>query len=438
MEKNKGYLLPPGDAYTEDMECALVFYPDKPEYRRALLGSITYLATWIAWEKESEHKGIDAALSWKIALDKTLECWNMACIEGIQDQLTLILALVENNLSFCNVNISWSTTTVFVTSIFPESGDPPDYYGETAISDWDDWKEHVCFNAHAWIDELINTAETIETSFDVGTLTAGVLSGGLAALSFFVIGGAFPVSVIMIAFAALAAGITSNLFSDAADDIEDARDDIACALLQGTSLADAIEDALSSSVVWNLFYSLVDYDSAQAIIYEGGDGETFLDDSIKTDCECDALGEYAFTFDFDASTQGWILSGTYAEHQNDGYPDPWNLRVGTSGSYIGVTMQNIRNYSDCPNDVDEILMHTVTFWNKRTNSSAGNIRFQMRQTVEAGWTEWSYGGSDTWIERQKEWIGGERFDDQGSIRFKSDTESNYQHLDSITFRFDAL
>ena len=71
-KKNLGYLLPDGEAFTEEMACALVFYPDKKEYRQALGGSLGYLSTWLAWERDDDKRGSDAAREWKIALVMTM------------------------------------------------------------------------------------------------------------------------------------------------------------------------------------------------------------------------------------------------------------------------------------------------------------------------------------------------------------------------------
>lgn len=74
-----GYALPDGDAYTEEVACIKVYVPDRPEYRRALLGSITYLGTWIAWERDEQKRGRDASRAWRRANDRTLNEWAEGC-----------------------------------------------------------------------------------------------------------------------------------------------------------------------------------------------------------------------------------------------------------------------------------------------------------------------------------------------------------------------
>jgi hypothetical protein len=94
-QKNRstGYLLP-DDADTEDISCLLVFYPDKDEYRRALFGSLDYLGTWTAWQREPERKGIIASRLWKEANEKTRA--NMDCLALIGTALDRIATAIEN------------------------------------------------------------------------------------------------------------------------------------------------------------------------------------------------------------------------------------------------------------------------------------------------------------------------------------------------------
>lgn len=67
------YLLPEGDVSEDQLACMRVWYPDRPEYRRALLGSLGFLATWVAWERDKDKRARIAASSWRVALLKTLQ-----------------------------------------------------------------------------------------------------------------------------------------------------------------------------------------------------------------------------------------------------------------------------------------------------------------------------------------------------------------------------
>lgn len=287
MKKQPGYPLPSGDVSESELECAVVFYPKRAEYRQALLGSLTYLATWRAWERDEDKRGKDAADSWRIALEATMGCWNMTCIEDlIANQEWMIEWMATHSLDCCE-GTTYGDTTIITTIIIPFIGDAPDYYGETALTDWDDWAEHLCYNANLWVDLLIENALVLEAGGLAGGIGMGMLAYALAAIAFISTGGLLAIPVIMLGASALAAAYASDIFSDAADDLETARDDIVCALMWGQDVGDAIETALSSGLAWDLFFSLLDYDTPTAILYEGGGQDGYLPAGTSDACYCE-------------------------------------------------------------------------------------------------------------------------------------------------------
>jgi len=56
-----------------------ICFPDYPEYRAALLGSLNYLAQWTAWERDNAHSASKSAALWRVANEATKECWDMPC-----------------------------------------------------------------------------------------------------------------------------------------------------------------------------------------------------------------------------------------------------------------------------------------------------------------------------------------------------------------------
>jgi hypothetical protein len=72
-----GYLIP--DQQPDQLRCVRVYIPDDPLYLAALLGSITYLGTWAAWERDELHRGRLAALAWKDANERTLDELSTGC-----------------------------------------------------------------------------------------------------------------------------------------------------------------------------------------------------------------------------------------------------------------------------------------------------------------------------------------------------------------------
>lgn len=312
-----GYLLPDGDAYTEDLGCTIVFYPDKDEYRRALLGSLNYLATWVAWERDSEKRGKDAARSWKLANDETMECWQMACLDGLIADVAAIRQMIGLLNFCCDGTITYGPPTTIEPPFVPGSGDPPEYYGETPIEDWDEWVEYACYNADAYVDMLIATVNQFAEIAGTSAWALGFVAAGLALLSFTGIG--LPISFALAAavlFGLLDAG--ANDFDGAADDLESAREDIRCAIILGESLSDAVETAVGSgSAAWNLLLSHVDYTSAASIIQSGGYGDEYLPAETSTICSCIApSGKYlnsglnGIMFSLDGGT--WtLIDGTH-------------------------------------------------------------------------------------------------------------------------------
>lgn len=85
MSEKRGYLLP-DEPETAVIRCVRVYVPDRPEYRRALLGSLDYLGKWLAWDRDSERGGLAAAALWKQANILTLRYWQRSdCVDHGQE-----------------------------------------------------------------------------------------------------------------------------------------------------------------------------------------------------------------------------------------------------------------------------------------------------------------------------------------------------------------
>lgn len=292
-----GYPLPAGGLGEDEIVCQLVYLPDRPEYWQALFAAVHYFSTWRAWERDEGKRGKDAAANWREAFELTMGCWRMTCLEDLKADVAGILALLQGKKDCCDDNVTYGPQREVETEIDPGVGDPPELYGETEVEDWDEWMQHVCYNAHKYVDAMILQADTFSDAVGNSFLTLGLIAAALAILSFTGIG--LPVAYALAAIALvglLDAGV--GAFLTAGDDIEDARQEIVCVFLQGTSVRDAVEDALGDSSAEWLLFQLVDYESATAIVYEGGyDGE-YLPADKKEDClECgyDQVLEEDFT-----------------------------------------------------------------------------------------------------------------------------------------------
>lgn len=323
-----GYLLPAGDAYTEEMQCCFVFVPAKDEYRRAFFGALDYFGTWLAWERDDDHRGIDAARAWKEANDKTRECWEMGTCEDISTKLSAIIALLAAPRC-CGEGNNYTTyydNRVYTTTIIPDSGDYPDYYGETAVTSWEDWKQYVCYNANKYLDDLIESANRIDTLLDIGFFAIDTLAAIMAPLTFVLAPIAHPLNIpwVTAIWSALIQG-GQDYMEGIADALEGAREDVVCALVNGTSLHDAIESAIGESLAWELFYSHLDYSTVTAIIYEGGNELGYLPAEQSAACDCEEGGDYSYTWEFDDSGdyyEGWQPNSGIVIDGNATYGNP--------------------------------------------------------------------------------------------------------------------
>jgi len=79
-----GYLLP-DNPEPDRLDCIRVYYPSDAMYLRALVGSLSYLGTWLAWERDEEKRGRLAAIAWKDANDRTFDEMPLGCGEDCPD-----------------------------------------------------------------------------------------------------------------------------------------------------------------------------------------------------------------------------------------------------------------------------------------------------------------------------------------------------------------
>jgi hypothetical protein len=209
----------------------------------------------------------------------------MTCLEQLQQDVSDILAQLRNADPCCSENITYYDSDTYITIIVPGVGEPPEFYGETEVEDWEEWKQYLCYNAHLWVDELIRAALTIGVALDTGGLTIGLLAAVISAIALFVVGGVLALPLLMVIIFGLSANVAATIFEDAAVDIENARDAIVCVIVQGGDVASVIEAVVSSGVAWETLYSFFDYDSAMAILYEGGNGDdVYLEAEKRFDC----------------------------------------------------------------------------------------------------------------------------------------------------------
>ena len=436
----RSYRLPAGDVSEGNLACTIVYYPDRTEYRQALVSSLLYLGSWLAWQRDDDKRGKDAAASWKIANDLTLECLYMGCLVELQANVAAILALLQQQAQCCDENTTTGPSSEYETEIEPGVGDDPDYYGETAVADWEEWLEYLCYSANAWVDQLVLQAGNWEVYLNAGGSTIGLLAASIVAISFFVVGGFVSIPILMIGFAALAAGMTAALFGDAADDLEAARVDIVCTILQGGDVAAAVEDALSSGAAWDLFYTLIDYESAVAILYEGGDGETYLDPVKDASCDCEQVGEYLVFTDFETGLQGWLNDGGSIVAKGMGGGDCWQGRC-TFSDWITMDLETLIGIEPggVPDSGDYILIHRIVFWYKMTDVDPGGHLLHLYRFQDGGTQHTTYPWKDAYTEVVLEFDPSIKFTAPRNVLRFTVGGADWQILvDNITIDYDYV
>jgi hypothetical protein len=251
MTKGIGYLLPPGDASEDELACCIVFYPDRDEYRRALMGSLDYLATWIAWERDVDKRGKDAAASWKLANIQTWECCSMGFCDDLSTSLTDILAAITA-LECCG-DQDITDGDQYTDPIVDGVGDVPQNiidagYADDA-ADWDGFDDYKCMISHLAVDHVESFFREIAPHIS----DAGLVIGGLGVV------GALLGAVLTIVGLPLAAGLllalgaASAIYAwiarygrDAVDDLADEiaihHEALACAIYGGDGVADSVAD----------------------------------------------------------------------------------------------------------------------------------------------------------------------------------------------------
>lgn len=247
-----GYPLPSGEAFTDDLECLMVFYPDKPEYRQAFFGAYFYLSNWLAWERDSAKRGKDAARAWKLAVEATLECIEMGTCQNILELLTL----VEENTRQC-----WCAIANDPTGGQNDTDDVVDGVGNvpqniidagyaTGTSDWAGFDDYKCMISHVMVDLIEQTIRDIIPHMDDNGKIIGGIGVVVAVLGAILLsGGTFILALGVLTATGVAAAVW-GLFNEMtkagmetlADDVSDNHDDLACAIYLSDGIDDAIDD----------------------------------------------------------------------------------------------------------------------------------------------------------------------------------------------------
>lgn len=194
MAKKKAYLLPenpnpPGD------RCIVVYLPDDDAFQRALMGSLEFLATWVAWENDEGHTALVAGQRMKQANLRTINTMAVVDCEFLNELLEDgdMSVNITNNVSCGECGGSGGTClcpSVPLAPVggvhdplppaqeiadLPEQEDPgvgfPDGFNDRAT-----YLLHKCQAANALAYDIIETIGNLQT------LHGLILAGGVGAL----------------------------------------------------------------------------------------------------------------------------------------------------------------------------------------------------------------------------------------------------------------
>jgi hypothetical protein len=238
------------------------------------MGSLDYLATWIAWERDSEKRGQDAAASWKLANIQTWECTNMGYCDDLATTLQALLAATQA-LECCgdqDISDGELYTDVVVDGVgnVPQNIIDAGYADDAA--DWDGFDDYKCMISHLAVDHIETFFREISPFISAsgivigGIGVVGALLGGILALV------GLPIAVgILVALGASAgiwAWITTygkSAVDDLADDIATNHAALACAIYGADGVADAIDD-FNTEV--DALFSTIDATAIKAVGFE--------------------------------------------------------------------------------------------------------------------------------------------------------------------------
>lgn len=245
---NVGYLLPEGEAFTDDLECFLVFVPDKDEYRRAFFGAYFYFSNWLAWERDADKRGKDAARAWKLAVESTLECIEMAACDTI---VALLQQIRDNTGVYCCDVLDITDGDQYTDEVEDGVGDVPQNivdagYADDA-ADWDGFDDYKCMISHVMIDNMAAQVGKIMTIIDesgAALVTVAVLAAIAAAV--LTAGGSLLFAGVLLGVAS-AAGLYAAFtevgevgLPDLIDAVDEHHDALACAIYQADGSAAAV------------------------------------------------------------------------------------------------------------------------------------------------------------------------------------------------------
>lgn len=250
-----GYLIPDNPT-PENLGCMLVFYPDDPLYSAALLGSLTFLGTWVAWEKDGTTRAKLAAEAWKEANEETMA----TCGQNIAEAMNNIADAIMNR-PCCDTPVTVNIDTPITVTIPPDDTGQPPNIDDTPIgdpntdpppnnyTDWPTYYDDRCKASNWYADKIIEMIGKLENIGDVALVVSVVVAG----ITLF-FPPAFIATIGTIALLGLASDIIGiglrgdfsfNHLKTIADDMESDKEGLVCAIYKATTPLDMLDQAVA-------------------------------------------------------------------------------------------------------------------------------------------------------------------------------------------------
>lgn len=394
MKSAPGYPLPSGELGSDDIVCQLVYLPDRPEYWQALMGALSYMATWRAWERDSDKRGKDAAADWRNALELTTECWRMACLQELQDDVAEILAIMQLGNPCCD-DMDITDGDQYTDRVEDGEGDVPQNiidagYADDA-EDWDGFADYKCMISHVAVNqmsarlnelnELVNEYGAIAGSAAaIAAILAVIFATGGVAIVFGLVAGVGAVSLLYESLMGF------PLLGNLADKVDTNHDELVCAIYFADgdaaaliALNDKIDELFTSAEA--VILKNLNNGPTLKSLYSGRYDQTDIAKQLEAagyelddfDCDgCDQIGEYLVEYPFDADLDSWVLSGGAVWTSYDGgvaylpheYGHIWHS-VQTLRADAGLNPVLVDGYVD---------IHRIVFYYKNAGPNAGDCR----------------------------------------------------------------
>lgn len=287
----------------------LVFYPDAPEYRRALLGQIAELSDAWNWEGTREDQAL-ARTAWLAAELETLECHDMACL----DEIIAILEAIRDKPCCDDVTgFSEGTETPGGGMIWPIPGPEvypvPDNdtspgtgdYPITTVTDPDndgivtqsEWEQYLCGAANYIIDSIIDYLRFVRFQRTFTSSFLGVIRWVQARAAGIIIPGfaddfaLWELEDIIDTVIGAFEDVFINDIDTAITQLQNIRDSLVCVVVGENTAANAITallNAISGEIQNALIASLI---GSPVTLFASLAWNGLLDTSWNTGCNCD-------------------------------------------------------------------------------------------------------------------------------------------------------